>query len=101
MSAGAPYETVPGCDRADLGAGGCGDVHAEVERSATVGDSRIAEEPAYGVLALKRLDRPGIRRKHHTTLRVYGFPSRRNFDDEESRDVRGGPESGGGSATPV
>jgi hypothetical protein len=50
-------------DRVHRRAPGCGNVDAEVEGSAAVGDSRVAQESPDGVLLVERLHRTGIRRK--------------------------------------
>ena len=55
-------EDLAGRDRVDGRAVGRRDVDAEVERVARVLHARIVEEAAHGVLAIERLDGPGIGR---------------------------------------
>jgi hypothetical protein len=51
-------------DGVDGGPVGCRDVDAEMERVARTGDARIVEKPAHGVLAIERIERPGVRSGH-------------------------------------
>ena len=57
-------EDLAGRDGVDGRAVGRRDVDAEVERVARVLDARVVEERAHGVLAVERLERPGIRGGH-------------------------------------
>ena len=56
----------------DRCAGGGGDIDAEVKGLAAGGDARVAEEPTHGVLAVERLQRPGICRQGGQRLRFIG-----------------------------
>ena len=57
-------EDPPGRDRVDGGAVGRRDVDAEVERVARVLHARVVEEAAHRVLAIERLDGPGVGSSH-------------------------------------
>jgi len=57
-------EDLAGRDRVDGGAVRRRDVDAEVERVARALDARIVEEAPHGMLAIERLDGPGIGSAH-------------------------------------